>query len=40
MISIETGYLIASRQELSMPPTIAIDQIKGSSLFMINTLHR
>lgn len=29
---------IVSRQELSMPPTITIDQIKGFSLFMIKAV--
>jgi pyruvate dehydrogenase (quinone) len=27
-----------SRQELSMPPTITVDQIKGFSLFMIKAV--
>jgi pyruvate dehydrogenase (quinone) len=27
-----------SRQELSMPPTIAIDQVKGFGLFMIKAI--
>ncbi|HEY1159763.1 MAG TPA: ubiquinone-dependent pyruvate dehydrogenase, partial [Terracidiphilus sp.] len=29
---------IVSRQELSMPPTITVDQIKGFSLFMIKAV--
>jgi pyruvate dehydrogenase (quinone) len=29
---------IVSRQELSMPPTINVDQIKGFSLFMIKSV--
>jgi pyruvate dehydrogenase (quinone) len=30
--------VIVSRQELSMPPTISIDQVKGFSLFMIKAV--
>jgi pyruvate dehydrogenase (quinone) len=30
--------VIVSRQELSMPPTITVDQIKGFSLFMIKAV--
>jgi pyruvate dehydrogenase (quinone) len=30
--------VIVSRQELSMPPTISVDQIKGFSLFMIKAV--
>jgi pyruvate dehydrogenase (quinone) len=29
---------IVSRQELSMPPTISVDQVKGFSLFMIKAV--
>lgn len=29
---------MVSRQELSMPPTITVDQIKGLSLFMIKAV--
>jgi len=29
---------IVSRQELSMPPTTTVDQIKGFSLFMIKAI--
>jgi pyruvate dehydrogenase (quinone) len=29
---------MVSRQELSMPPTITVDQIKGFSLFMIKAV--
>jgi len=29
---------MVNRQELSMPPTIPVDQIKGISLFMITAV--
>jgi pyruvate dehydrogenase (quinone) len=30
--------VIVSRQELSMPPTITVDQAKGFGLFMLRTV--
>jgi pyruvate dehydrogenase (quinone) len=30
--------VLVSRQELSMPPTITLEQVKGFSLFMLRTV--
>jgi len=33
------GAVIVNRQELSMPPTITVEQMRGFSLYTIKAIH-